>query len=184
MSTRAALRYAKAVFNLAKINEQDETVYKDMQLLSDTIAESKDLKLLLESPIIKAADKVKTVEAVFAGKLNNYSLGLVKLLANNKRLNLLKSVAGDYQVIYQHSKSVDTATVITAVPINAALEAKVIAKVKEITGNETTLVNEVKPEIIGGFILRVGDKQYDASIAKSFTALERKFDDSHYEAKI
>jgi len=184
MSTRAALRYAKAIFNLAKTNKKEETVYTDMQLISETIGESKDLKILLDSPIIKAKDKVKTLEAIFGKNINNYSLGLINLLATNKRLNILKKVANDFQVIYNHSKSIDSAKVITAVPITAALEAKVIAKVKELTGHETTLINEVNPDIIGGFILRVGDKQFDASISKSFTALERKFDDSHYEAKI
>ncbi|NIJ44042.1 F-type H+-transporting ATPase subunit delta [Wenyingzhuangia heitensis] len=184
MSTRAALRYAKAILNLAKTDNSESAVYADMQLIEATIQGSNDLKVLLKSPIIKVSDKVNALEAVFGKQINNYSLGLIKLLANNKRLNVLEAVASDYQIIYDHLKSIEVAKVTTAVPLTAALEAQVIAKVKELTGHETTLTNDIDPEIIGGFILRVGDIQYDASIAKSLRELERSFDDSHYEAKI
>ena len=184
MSTRAAIRYAKAILNLAKSNGSDEAVYNDMQLIEATIEGSADLNALLKSPIIKLTDKVSALDAIFGSKVNNYSLGLIKLLAKNKRLDILEAVASDYQVIYDHLKSIEVAKVTTAVPLTEALEAKVKAKVKELTGHEATLTNEVKPEILGGFILRVGDLQYDASIAKSLRELENSFDDSHYEAKI
>lgn len=184
MSTRAAIRYAKAILNLAKTDGSDGAVYADMQLIESTIQGSSDLTVLLKSPIIKLSDKVNTLEAIFGTKINNYSLGLIKLLAKNKRLDLLEVVANDYQIIYDHLMLIEVAKVTTAVPLTEALEAKVIAKVKELTGHETSLTNEINPDILGGFILRVGDMQYDASISKSLRELERSFDDSHYEAKI
>lgn len=184
MSTRAAIRYAKAILNLAKTNGSDDAVYTDMQLIETTIKGSNDLKVLLKSPIIKLTDKVTALESIFGSQINNYSLGLIKLLAKNKRLNILEAVANDYQIIYDHLRLIEVAKVTTAVPITEALEAQVIAKVKELTGHETSLTNEVNPDILGGFILRVGDLQYDASISKSLRELERSFDDSHYEAKI
>ncbi len=184
MSTRAAIRYAKATLNLAKTDNSEAAVYKDMQLIETTIQGSNDLKVLLNSPIIKLSDKVNALEAVFGKQINNYSLGLIKLLATNKRLNILEVVASDYQIIFDHLKSIEIAKVITAVPITPAVEKQVIAKVKELTGSKTVLTNEVNPDIIGGFILRVGDLQYDASLAKNLRELERSFDDSHYEAKI
>lgn len=183
MSTRAAIRYAKAILNLAKTNGSDEAVYTDMQLIEATIQESSDLNVLLKSPIIKLSDKVAALDAIFESRINNFSLGLIKLLVKNKRLNILEAVASDYQIIYDHLKSIEVAKVTTAVPLTAALEQQVKAKVRELTGHETSLSNEVNPDIIGGFILRVGDLQYDASIAKSLRELEKSFDDSHYEAK-
>lgn len=184
MSSRAAIRYAKAILNLAKNQGSDQAVYNDMQLIEATIQDSADLKVLLKSPIIKLSDKVTALEAIFGSKVNNYSIGLIKLLANNKRLDILEAVANDYQIIYDHLESVEVAIVTTAVPLTEALEATVKQKVKELTGNETSLTNKVNPDILGGFILRVGDLQYDASIIKSLRELEKSFDDSHYEAKI
>ncbi len=184
MSTRAALRYAKAILNLAQKDGSESAVYADMQLIEATIQGSNDLNVLLKSPIIKLSDKVSALEAIFADKINNYSLGLIKLLASKKRLNILETVASDYQIIFDHLKAIEVAKVTTAVPITPELEKKVLAKVKELTGKESNLTNEVNPDIIGGFILRVGDLQFDASIAKSLRELEKSFDDSHYEAKI
>lgn len=184
MSTRAALRYAKAALSFAQKENSESVVYNDMQLIEATIQESRDLDVLLKSPIIKLEDKVKALEAIFDGKISNYSKGVIKLLANNKRLSLLEIVASDYQIIFDHLKAVEVAKVTTAVPITPELEKQVLAKIKELTGKESNLTNEVNPDILGGFILRVGDLQYDASIAKSFRELEKSFDDSHYEAKI
>jgi len=184
MSTRAALRYAKAALSFAQKEGSESIVYNDMQLIEATIQESRDLDVLLKSPIIKLSDKVKALEAVFGAKISNYSKGVIKLLVNNKRLSLLEIVASDYQIIYDHLKAVEVAKVTTAIPITPELRQQVLAKIKELTGKESNLTNEVKPEIIGGFILRVGDLQYDASIVKSFRELEKSFDESHYEVKI
>ena len=184
MSTKAALRYAKAILNLASENKAEETVNNDMQLINATIAESDDLKNLLSSPLIKVSDKVKTLDAIFGAKVNNFTIGLVKLLGENKRLDILATVASQYTIIYDFLKSREVAQVTTAVPLTKEIEAKVLAKVKELTGKEATIESTVNPDIIGGFILRVGDIQFDASVANSLRDLERSFDDSHYEAKI
>ena len=88
-------------------------------------------------------------------------------------------VAKSYVQLYNDEQGVKVATVITAVPLSSELEAKVMAKVKQLTGSEkVTLKNEIDPSIIGGFILRVGDIQYNASIANQFGNLKREFSKS------
>lgn len=184
MSTRAALRYAKAILNLASENKAEEKVNEDLQLISDTIAESQELETLLESPLVKASDKVEALDKIFGAKINNFTTGLIKLLGENKRLAILEEVAKQYTIIFDFLKSKEVAQVTTAVPLTKEIEAKVLAKVKELTGKEATVEGTVNPDIIGGFILRIGDIQFDASVASSLRELERSFDDSHYEAKI
>ena len=184
MSTRAALRYAKAILNLASENKSEEAVNNDMQLISATVAESEDLQTLLASPLIKVSEKISALDAIFGAKVNNFTTGLIKLLGENKRLSILDQVAKQYTIIYDFLKSKQVAQVTTAVPLTKEIEAKVLAKVKELTGKEATIEGTVNPDIIGGFVLRIGDIQFDASVATSLRELERSFDDSHYEAKI
>ena len=183
MSTRAALRYAKAVLNLAEDNKSEDEVNADMQFIAATIAESQDLEIMLKSPIIKTSEKVNALEVVFGKQINSHSLGLIKLLGEKKRLNILLLVATSYQTIYNHLKSLKVARVTTAVPLTPALEAKVIDKIKELTGNASAIENIIDPEIIGGFVLRIGDIQYDASVSRSLTSLERSFDNSQFISK-
>jgi F-type H+-transporting ATPase subunit delta len=78
----------------------------------------------------------------------------------------------------------EVATVTTAVPLTKELEAKVLAKIKELTGNDVSLENKIDESIIGGFILRVGDLQYNASIANKLNTLKREFTNNTYVSKL
>ncbi len=171
--SRAANRYAKAVISLAQDNGALDAVFADMQNISETIDSSKDLQVVLDNPAIKIEDKHNVLLAVFA-KTDAITKNLFKLIANNGRMAILKDIATSFIALYNGVKGVQTATVTTAVSLDDALEAKVLAKVKELTGKSATINNIVDPAIIGGFILRVGDLQYDASIANKFRKLKRE----------
>ncbi len=182
--TRAALRYAKAILNLAKDSKSEIKVNDDMLLVVKTISENKDLDALLNSPVIKSSDKVGVLNSLFTGKVNNVTLGLFHLLEENKRINLLNAIAKKYAIIYDFDKHILEAKVTTAVPITAALEKQVLKKIVDLTGDKANLVNEVDPEILGGFVLRVGDIQYDASIANHLRQLRKEFDNQDYISKL
>lgn len=182
--TRAALRYAKAVLNLAKENGKETLVNSDMQLIVKTITESSELGTLLKSPIVKMDLKENVLAQVFKKNVSNITLGLFHLLAENRRLELLLMVAKKYTILYDFYKHIEVAKVTTAVPLTKELEKKVLNKVVELTGNEATLENVVDPDLLGGFILRVGDVQYDASISNYLNELRKEFDHSDYIPKI
>jgi F-type H+-transporting ATPase subunit delta len=76
------------------------------------------------------------------------------------------------------------AKVTTAVPLTAKIEAKVLEKIVALTGKKANLENVINESILGGFILRVGDVQYDASISNYLNELKKEFDNSHYIPKI
>ena len=75
-------------------------------------------------------------------------------------------------------KGEEVAVVTTAVPLTAALEKKILAKVKELTGSKVSLENKIDESIVGGFVLRIGDLQYDASVANKLNTLKREFTNS------
>lgn len=181
---RPALRYAKAILNLAKETGNETLVNENMKLIVDTIAESSDLDTMLKSPVIKAADKRKVLSALFGDKVDNIVKGLFNLLEENKRMIMLEPVAKQYSIIYDYHKRMQVAKVTTAVALTKELEDKIQAKIVELTGNSASIENIVNPEILGGFILRVGDVQYDASISNQFNELRREFDNSHYIPQI
>ncbi|WP_026776069.1 ATP synthase F1 subunit delta [Polaribacter sp. Hel_I_88] len=181
---RAALRYAKAILNLAKDSKDETAVNLDMQLIASTIKDNQELAVSLNSPIIKSGDKMNILKAVFANKVNNITLGLFNLLEENKRIPMLGSIAQQYTLIYDYYKHIQVAKVTTAVPISPEIEEQVLAKILALTGEKANLENEVNPAILGGFILRVGDVQYDASISNHLNELKKEFDNSHYISKL
>ena len=172
--SRAAIRYAKALLSLAKDHNIAEAVNKDMELISKTISESHELELLLKNAIVKSEDKKSILFKVFSG-LNADSKSLINLLIENKRINILDEVASKYNGLYDDYIGKEVATVITAVPMTSDMEIKVLAKVKELTPKSVELHNVVDESILGGFILRIGDRQYNASISNKLNTLKREF---------
>ena len=181
--SRAAIRYAKAIIDLAKEQKALDTVFADMQNIKSTAAVSKELRDLFESPLVKSEAKKSALKAVFS-KVNTITTGLFDVLVDNKRLDILPEIALSYISLYEQSKGSQVAKVTTAVPLTATLETEILAKVKELTGKEATIESVVDESIIGGFILRVGDLQYNASVAGQLASLKRSFKDASYVSKI
>jgi F-type H+-transporting ATPase subunit delta len=171
---RAAVRYAKATLSLATDQKKADVVNNDMKLMAKTIAENKDLSDLLENAVIKSENKIATLLAVFPN-LNTISTGLFDVLISNRRVDILNDIALQYSAQYDELNGKEVAKVTTAVPMTKDLESKVLAKVKALTSKEVTLINIVDESILGGFILRVGDKQYNASISNNLNKLKREF---------
>ena len=174
--SRAAIRYAKAILSFALEQNKEVEVNNDMLLIASTISENDDLQMLLDSPVLKSDLKKSTLKEVFSSKVSSLSIGLIDLLIDNKRLALISEVAKKYTVLYDKLKGIEVAIVTTAVPLTKELNEQVLKKVKDITGKEATIENIVNPEIIGGFILRIGDIQYDASISNKLQVLKRQFE--------
>jgi len=184
VGTRAALRYAKATLNLAKENGLAKEVNDDMILIQSTIEENHDLEVMLKSPVIKSDAKRSVLKEVFEKKVNGITMGLLNLLIENKRPALLNLVAKEFIVIYYFLKGVEVAQVTSAVPLTKELEKEILIRVKESVGKNITLNNVVDPSIIGGFVLRVGDKLYDSSVAYRLKDLLSQFEDNQYISKI
>lgn len=182
--TRAALRYAKATLNLAKEKGFAKEVNDDMIFIQSTIEENHDLEVMLKSPVIKSASKIAVLTQIFEKRTNGITMGLIHLLIENKRLSLLNLVAKEYVVIYDFLQGVEVAQITSAVPLTKELEAAILKRIKESVGKEVAMNNVIDPSIIGGFVLRVGDKLYDSSVSSRLKHLLSQFEDNHYISKI
>ena len=175
--SRAALRYAKAILDLAVENKATDALENDMQNIVGTISGSNELREMLASPVINGSSKKEALLAIFTGS-HNITEGTISMLVSNKRVSMLNEVATKYLILNEKLKGRDVAFVTTAVPLTAELEKKILAKVSELTGNKVAIENKIDESIIGGFVLRVGDLQYDASIANKLSNLKREFTNS------
>ena len=180
---RAAQRYAKAILSLAKDQNAADAVHNDMQDILRTVQGSRDLKNMLTSPVIKNGLKKSTLLEIFKD-LNGVTKGALDILIENSRIDILDVVARQYILKYNEANKIQEAIVTTAVPLSKELEAVIMDKVKELTGEEASLKQVIDEDIIGGFVLRVGDLQYDASIARNLSNLKRELKDNTYVSKI
>ncbi|MDW5289030.1 ATP synthase F1 subunit delta [Formosa sp. PL04] len=171
---RAAIRYAKAVLELAQSSNSAEAVNTDMTLIANTIANSKDLSDMLESPVVKSTVKKSALLEIFSF-ITPLTVNLFDTLITNRRLSILEDVAIKYNQLFDQLSGIEMATVTTVVPLTSDLEVKVLAKLKALTGKTVEIKNVIDEDIIGGFILRVGDLQYDASVANELSKIKQEF---------
>jgi F-type H+-transporting ATPase subunit delta len=172
-STRAAIRYAKAILEIANSKKVTSEVSVDMALIASTITSNSELSSFIQNPLITTESKKEVIIEVFAS-VNPVTKSLFHLLLENKRFEILDGIAIEYNKLFDVMNGVEVAKVTTAIPMDAALEAKVSAKIATFSNKKITIENTIDPTIIGGFILRIGDKQYNASVANRLQVLKRE----------
>ena len=172
--TRAAIRYAKAILSVATENQTSEKIQLEMDQITHAIVSSSALNEALKSPVVKLSEKAAVLDKVF----NSFSAevkSLFQTLVQNKRIDLLGEISLQYKQLYDQLNNKEDATVTTAVPMTSAMEAKVTAKLKTLSSKSISLNKIVDETILGGFILRVGDQQYNASVSNQLNELKNKF---------
>lgn len=171
--TRAAIRYAKAIIEIAESKKAAIQVAADMALITATINTNAELNTFIQSPTINVDQKESVLLEVFSNA-NGVTKSLFHLLKENKRFEILYAIALEYNKLFDIMNGVEVAKVTTAIAMDAALEAKVSAKIATFSNKKITIENTIDPSIIGGFILRIGDKQYNASVANRLQVLKRE----------
>jgi F-type H+-transporting ATPase subunit delta len=176
-------RYAKALLDLSVEQNQLEAVYADMQLVAASIGGSKDLELLLKSPVVNSDKKSAILKAVFT-QLNKVTDGFIQLLVSKGRESFLADIAHSFIAQYKSMKGITVAYVKTAVALDGATRDKIIAQAKSLAGGSIEIDEVVEPELIGGFVLRVGDQLIDHSVSGKLKSLKREFSENLYVAEI
>ena len=145
-----------------------------MLLLKETFDQNIDLKHMIESLVIKNSIKLSSLRLIFKN-LGQISLNLIDVLSENNRIDIIDLVAEKYIVQYKVIKGIQSATLTTAVPVNKKIEGEFLKKIAELTDKKTTLIKKVDESLIGGFVLRIGDLQYNASYKNKLKNIKQEF---------
>ncbi|MFM7023662.1 MAG: ATP synthase F1 subunit delta [Flavobacteriales bacterium] len=182
MQSRAAIRYAKALSELSLEKGELEKVYADMRLIHQICKDSRDLQLLLESPVVKADKKQEIFKAIFGDKVTKLTMSFLLILASKRRENILKDIAIAFEERYYEHKNILKTVIRSVNGVGDSVKNKVRELVKATYNSEVEIVEEHDPKLIGGFILKVGDKQIDNSIKSKLEKLRKNFSDNPYLA--
>ena len=161
-----AERYAKALFELALEKGAVEEVYQDSLLITKTCEESKELRLLLKSPIINSGKKLIILQEIFGKEVNKISLTYLLIMVRKNRESFIYAIAKQYVALHQAYRNILTVHFSSPVLPDAETRARVIELMKNFTQSDIDLKAEIDQSLIGGFVLNWDDKQYDASIRR------------------
>ncbi len=160
-----AFRYAKSLLDLAREKKLVDVIYDDMLFFRQIIDENRLLGLVLKNPVVRAEKKAAIVNAVFGGKVNPMTMSFFDIIARKNREAIIDPIAEEYVRLYNQERGVQSATITTTMPLNDGLRDQIKGMVLKTTGAKSVELHEkVDPTLIGGYVLRMGDEQLDASL--------------------
>ncbi len=170
----AARRYAKSLLSLALEQGTVDAVHADMLLVNQVISDSRELKVMLTSPIIKSDKKTAILSEIFKGKISDLSLQFIDLAVAKGRDALLPAIASAYEEAYRAHKNISTVEVTSAIALSEEQKKRIMAIAAKQGVENAEVVEIVDPSLIGGFVMRMGDKQIDASISNRINSLKQE----------
>jgi F-type H+-transporting ATPase subunit delta len=185
LNPRLASRYAKSLIDLAIEKGLLEDIYKDMQLLQKICKSNRDFVNLLKSPIVQSDSKIKILKAVLESRVSKLTMAFSSLLIKKAREAVLPEIATAFIQQYKELKNLYTLKLTTAVPLTDSLKSSILNQIRSTTDMQNIEVETtVDKELIGGFILQVGDQMVDASIAYDLKIIARQFENNDFIYKV
>ncbi len=182
---RLAARYARSLVGLSIEKGQLEAVYADMQWLQAVCKQCPEFVNVLRSPVINSDKKEKIIEAVTAGKVNELTAAFNRLLIVKHRESNLPEITGAFISQYKEHKKIYTVKLTTATPVSDEVKNEIVNQVKKTSDMQhIELETSVDEKLIGGFVLKTGDKLVDASIAYDLKQIARQFDNNDFIYKV
>lgn len=182
--SRVAARYVKSLLGLAVEHKVLEEVHKDMQLLTLVCKENHAFVSVLRNPIIRHEKKQSILKKIFGGKVNKLTMAFINLVTAKNREPVLAEIATEFHNAYNVYKGIGKAHLTTTVAPDKDLLTSLEALSRKLSNMKTVeMQTAVNPDLIGGFVLNVGDRQIDASIRSKLRTLKLKFEENYFVKK-
>jgi F-type H+-transporting ATPase subunit delta len=183
---RLATRYAKSLLDIAVEQNSVDATLRDMQLLNEICIQSRDFAVMLHSPVISGDKKLSVINEVLKGRnISELTYTFIKLLMTKGRELNLPEIAGAFITQYNTLKNIRIVKLTTASSMAAGIKSSIESKIAGFMPKDTIeLKTEVDDKLIGGFVLEVEDRLFDASVRKSLNNIKAKLIDHSYEPKI
>ena len=171
--TTTAFRYAKATLAYANENKFSDKVAKEMEGLIEFYESSIQPNKFLSNPFLPFTKKQSILRSIVPNS-SDVTQKLLNLLSSNNRLFLLKEVAKSYILLYKEQKGELNATVISAIPLTQNLEKQIHDKLEDFSGKKIYILNKIDKSLLGGFILKIGDMEFNSSLAYKLKRFKAK----------
>lgn len=174
--SRISARYAKSLIDLSIERNELEVVMKDMEYFIAAL-QNRDLFLFFKSPIIHANKKLTTMKALFDGKMDKTTMAFFDIVIRKGREMYLPDIAREFIHQYKELNHISTVKITTASPITEATLNLIKAKLADADSpmQKLDIHTHVSEDILGGFIIEIGDKLYDSSVQHTLEQLKKEF---------
>jgi len=172
LTNQLASRYAQALYQLATERQELDAVEQQLVMVEQTMAESAELTTLLYHPQLPVEAKKDTIIKVFGTDISEHVRNFLLLLIDKRRETALSAIVKEYRVLANEDRNITEAEVTTAMPLAPAEQQALTDKLSGLTGKKVILKTSIDQRIIGGVIVKIGDKLIDGSITRQLKTLE------------
>jgi F-type H+-transporting ATPase subunit delta len=169
--------YARALISAAKAQGQDvpQVIVDQLnQIVDEYLGGSDSLRAAFASPRISEDEKVRVIDRVFGQDFHPLLIKFLKVMASRDRLGYVRAVRDAATNIFDDMMGRVVASVRTAVPLDDSLRSQITDRLSSVMNRQVRLSESVDPELIGGMVIRVGDRVYDGSVANRLNSMARK----------
>jgi F-type H+-transporting ATPase subunit delta len=182
--SKIVVRYSKALYSLAKDKVKIEEVKKDMELIFSTCQRTKEFMEMVMSPVIRSSEKYTIFKNIFENKICQETMSFLSLLCQNKRESYIKDISRYFVDLYRADNGIKSVMLTTAVPVDEEIKNEIIGFVTKKYNTKVQLATLINPDILGGYILKIDDQQYDASIISGLKKIRQEFLDYSFQIKL
>ena len=179
-ATRLSSRYAKSLLGLVVEQNKLEDTLSDMKHIVSVCSENKDLSLLLKSPIVKTDKKMSILSEIFSKSISDVTMSFIHIITSKKREMYLEGIAESFISLYKVHNNIESVTLTTAVPIDENTKSEILSYIKKKGKTDVELTEIIDEDILGGMIVKMGDKQLDASVIRDIKELKKTFNKNLY----
>lgn len=172
-NTKVAARYARALLDLAIEQGNLDSVLGDMQVFLATVRDSRDFELLLSSPLVKADKKIEIFQMAFE-PFEKSTQDFLALITNNRREAILGDIALAFEAQVKEHRGIVPMTLTSAIALDASTRDAIIAKIQKSVTGTLEVEQKIDESLIGGFVVRMGDHQIDASVVNQLNNLKQR----------
>tara|TARA_B100001540_G_C15495579_1_gene501187 strand:+ start:121 stop:678 length:558 start_codon:yes stop_codon:yes gene_type:complete len=172
-SNLIADRYASALYDLSSDLNVIDKVLSDLLALNELIQNSKDLKLLIKSPLISSVEKLKILNKLIEkNSSNNLTLNFLKVIEKNKRFINLPLIINKFQKINSEKRGDVIADITSAIELSNEQKNELQTNLQKTLGDKLSLNYIINKKIIGGLIVKVGSKMIDSSLSSKINKIK------------
>ncbi|KUK76124.1 MAG: ATP synthase subunit delta [Proteiniphilum acetatigenes] len=164
-------RYAHTLLEYAVASGQQEEVYTAMKIFSELFMQTRSLRRAIQNPSIALQDKKKIIVTACGNNIPASLEKMIDLILKNKREEMIRNIVLRFIELYRERYHIQYGKLVTAVPIDPEREEQFIRRIQKIVGGKLEVDPVVDPDIIGGFVLSLGDNRWDASISGELTRI-------------
>ncbi len=172
---RISYRYANSLMLLAEEKDILKKISDDADLIFNTLYASKELRAVLKSPVVKSTDKKALLEKIFQNKISSDTESFINFVVEKNREDILFDIFKEFLVLVDKKNGVVKAKVVSAIDLNDQIKQKMVVDLEKKTNKKIAANYHVDPNVIGGFIVRIEDTVYDASVKNQLNLLRKKF---------